>query len=225
MEFNDNMNSALGIGMTSQRTRDRMISRLREQGIRDESVLHAMSVVPRHLFMDEAIAHRAYEDTALPIKHGQFISQPWIVAKMTEVVMQQNPQKVLEIGTGSGYQAAILGKLVKQVFSVERINDLTKIARRRFIKLGYMNVRTKTGDGFKGWENEAPYDLIIATAAPEEVPELLLKQLPVNGVMLLPLGDSREQKLVKITKTEDGYEKQDLDSVLFVPFLQGVVRK
>ena len=219
------MNSALGIGMTSQRTRDRMISRLREQGITDENVLHAMSVVPRHLFMDEAMAHRAYEDTALPIKHGQYISQPWIVAKMTEVVMQQKPQKILEIGTGSGYQAAILGQLVKQVFSVERINDLTRIARRRFIKLGYMNVRTKTGDGFKGWENEAPYDLIIATAAPEEVPELLLKQLPVNGVMLLPLGDSREQKLVKITKTEGGYDKQDLDSVLFVPFLQGVVRK
>jgi protein-L-isoaspartate(D-aspartate) O-methyltransferase len=225
MEFKNNMNSALGIGMTSQRTRDRMISRLREQGINNEEVLHAMSVVPRHLFMDEAMAHRAYEDTALPIKHGQFISQPWIVAKMTEVVMQQKPQKVLEIGTGSGYQAAILGQLVKQVFSVERINDLTRIARRRFIKLGYMNVRTKTGDGFKGWENEAPYDLIIATAAPEEVPELLLKQLPVNGVMLLPLGDSREQKLVKITKTDEGYEKQDLDSVLFVPFLQGVVRK
>ncbi len=224
------MNSALGIGMTSQRTRDRMVVRLQEKGIKDLKVLAAMANVPRHLFMDEAMAHRAYEDTALPIKHGQFISQPWVVARMTEVVVQQNPNKVLEIGTGSGYQAAILGQLVGQVFSVERIDDLTKIARRRFIKLGYSNVRTKTGDGFKGWENEAPYDLIIATAAPEKIPHELLKQLSIGGVMILPLGDSKNQNLVKITKINDlpgadGYSIEKLESVFFVPFLEGVVRK
>ncbi len=218
------MNSALGIGMTSQRTRNRMIARLQDQGIKDQRVLAAMSFVPRHLFMDEAMAHRAYEDTALPIKHGQYISQPWVVARMTEIVLSCQPKKVLEIGTGSGYQAAILGQLVKQVFSVERIDDLTRIARRRFIKLGYMNVRTKTGDGFKGWSNEAPYDLIIATAAPKNIPEDLLKQLKVDGVMLLPLGDSQSQSLVKITKTENGYTEEKLESVFFVPFLQGVVR-
>ncbi len=223
------MNSALGIGMTSQRTRDRMIVRLQEKGIKDVRVLAAMANVPRHLFMDEAMAHRAYEDTALPIKHGQFISQPWVVARMTEVVVQQNPKKVLEIGTGSGYQAAILGQLVEQVFSVERIDDLTRTARRRFIKLGYLNVRTKTGDGFKGWENEAPYDLIIATAAPENIPHELLKQLSIGGVMILPLGDSNNQNLVKITKSNDlpgadGYRIEKLEAVLFVPFLTGVVR-
>ncbi|MCF6288249.1 MAG: protein-L-isoaspartate(D-aspartate) O-methyltransferase [Proteobacteria bacterium] len=214
-----------GIGMTSQRTRDRMIVRLQDNGIKDIRVLAAMANVPRHLFMDEAMAHRAYEDTALPIKHGQYISQPWVVARMTEIVLQQNPKKILEIGTGSGYQAAILGQLVEQVFSVERIDDLTRIARRRFIKLGYMNVRTKTGDGFKGWSNEAPYDLIIATAAPESIPEELLGQLEVGGTMLLPLGDSDKQSLVKLTKTIDGYDTQELESVMFVPFLQGVIRK
>jgi len=224
------MNSALGIGMTSQRTRDRMVVRLQEKGIKELKVLAAMANVPRHLFMDEAMAHRAYEDTALPIKHGQFISQPWVVARMTEIVLQQSPKKVLEIGTGSGYQAAILGQLVEQVFSVERIDDLTKIARRRLIKLGYTNVRTKTGDGFKGWKNEAPYDLIIATAAPEKIPHELLKQLSINGVMILPLGDSKSQNLVKITKINDlpgtdGYSIDELESVLFVPFLEGVVRK
>lgn len=224
------MNSVLGIGMTSQRTRDRMVARLQEKGITDQKVLAAMSKVPRHLFMDEAMAHRAYEDTALPINHGQYISQPWIVAKMTEIVLQQNPKKILEIGTGSGYQAAILGQLVDQVFSVERIDDLTRIARRRFVKFGYSNVRTKTGDGFEGWENEAPYDLIIATAAPEKIPHNLLKQLIMGGVMLLPLGDSNSQNLVKITKTSDlpgldGYSIEELEAVFFVPFLKGVVRK
>ncbi len=218
------MKSAVGIGMTSQRTRNRMIERLQNQGIKDQRVLAAMSRVPRHLFMDEAMAHRAYEDTALPIKHGQYISQPWVVARMTEVVLECEPKKVLEIGTGSGYQAAVLGQLVEQVFSVERIDDLTRIARRRFIKLGYMNVRTKTGDGFQGWNNEAPYDLIIATAAPENVPEELLKQLKVDGVMLLPLGDNQSQSLVKITKTNKGYLEEKLEAVFFVPFLQGVVR-
>jgi len=219
------MNSALGIGMTSQRTRNRMIDRLREKGIVDERVLTAMASVPRHLFMDEAMAHKAYEDTALPIKHGQTISQPWVVAKMTEIVLSYKPKKVLEIGTGSGYQAAILGKLVEQVFSVERIDKLTRTARRRFVKFGYTNVRTKTGDGFDGWANEAPYDLIIATAAAERIPVTLLSQLKLSGIMLLPVGDSKSQNLIKVTKTIDGYDTEMLDAVMFVPFLQGIVRK
>lgn len=218
------MNAALGIGMTSQRTRDRMVVRLREKGINNEKVLAAMAKVPRHLFMDEAMSHRAYEDTALPINYGQTISQPWVVAKMTEIVVEQNPQKILEVGTGSGYQAAILGQLVPQVFSVERIDDLTRMARRRFIKLGYLNVRTKTGDGFEGWPNEAPYDVIIATAAPEKIPESLMSQLCVGGVMILPVGDKRQQNLYKITKTENGYYTDKLEPVMFVPFLEGVIR-
>lgn len=218
-------NSALGIGMTSQRTRNRMIDRLRKKGIVDERVLEAMAIVPRHLFMDEAMAHRAYEDTALPIKYGQTISQPWVVAKMTEIVLSYQPKKILEIGTGSGYQAAILGKLVDKVFSVERIDNLTRTARRRFVKFGYTNVRTKTGDGFNGWENEAPYDLIIATAAAEKIPESLLPQLKPSGIMLLPVGDSNSQNLIKVTKTLDGFESEVLESVMFVPFLQGTIRK
>ncbi|MFK8013075.1 MAG: protein-L-isoaspartate(D-aspartate) O-methyltransferase [Marinicellaceae bacterium] len=219
------MNSALGIGMTSQRTRNRMIDRLRSKGIIDERVLTAMANVPRHLFMDEAMAHKAYEDTALPIKHGQTISQPWVVAKMTEIVLSYQPKKILEIGTGSGYQAAILGQLVDEVFSVERIDNLTRTARRRFVKLGYRNVRTKTGDGFDGWANEGPYDLIIGTAAAEKIPEGLLGQLKPSGIMLLPVGDSKSQNLIKITKTYDGFESERLDAVMFVPFLEGIIRK
>lgn len=216
--------SAQGIGMTSQRTRDRMVQRLREKGIVDERVLTAMSKIPRHLFMDEAMSHQAYEDTALPIKHGQTISQPWVVAKMTEIVLQSSPSKVLEIGTGSGYQAAILGQVVEKVFSVERIDDLTKTARRRFIKLGYSNVRCKTADGYQGWENEGPFDLIIATAASEKVPVDLFKQINNGGVILLPFGDTLKQNLIKLTKTETGYDREILDPVIFVPFLKGVVR-
>ena len=215
----------MGIGMTSQRTRNRMIDRLREKGITDERVLAAMAIVPRHLFMDEAMAHKAYEDTALPIKHGQTISQPWVVAKMTEIVLSYQPKKILEIGTGSGYQAAILGQLVEKVFSVERIDKLTRTARRRFVKFGYTNVRTKTGDGFDGWSNEAPYDLIIATAAAEKIPEKLLSQLKPSGIMLLPVGDSKSQNLIKVTKIFDGYDAEVLEAVMFVPFLQGIVRK
>lgn len=225
MERKNLINLAIGIGMTSQRTRNRMIERLREQGIKNEDVLSAMARVPRHLFMDEALSHQAYEDTALPIKHGQTISQPWVVAKMTEIAMQYQPETVLEIGTGSGYQAAVLGLLIDRIFSVERIDDLTRTARRRFIKLGYHNVRTKTGDGFKGWENEAPYDLIIATAAPKEIPLCLLSQLKLGGIMLMPVGDQHQQNLVKVTKTNSGHNTETLDAVLFVPFLKGVIRK
>jgi protein-L-isoaspartate(D-aspartate) O-methyltransferase len=218
------MNS-LGIGMTSTRTRQRMIDRLRERGIGDERVLMAMAQIPRHLFVDEALAHRAYEDDALPIKYGQTISQPYIVARMTEEVIKQNhPKKILELGTGSGYQAAVLGQLVDEVFSIERIDKLTRSARRLFIKLGYRNIRCKTGDGFEGWPSEALFDVIICTAAPEKVPFSLLDQLEVGGKLILPVGDSRKQKLVAIVKEQHGYQEEVLGHVIFVPLLEGVVR-
>ncbi len=218
------MNSA-GIGMTSNRTRQRMIDRLRMRGIGDERVLMAMAQVPRHLFIDEALAHRAYEDNALPIKFGQTISQPYVVARMTEeVIKHQHPVKVLELGTGSGYQAAVLSHLVDQVFSIERIDKLTRSARRLFIKLGYRNIRCKTGDGYQGWPNEALFDIIICTAAPEQIPFDLLDQLEVGGKMILPVGDHRKQKLVAIVKQEHGYQEEMLGDVIFVPLLEGVVR-
>lgn len=211
--------------MTSQRTRQRMIERLREQGINDERVLIAMAQVPRHLFVEEGLAHRAYEDTALPISHGQTISQPWVVARMTELVLAQNKTgKILELGTGSGYQAAILGQLFKQIFSVERIDQLTKTARRRLLKLGYKNIRCKTGDGFSGWVNEAPFDLIIGTAAPTEPPLKLLEQLTDDGAMILPVGGNKQQQLTLIHKQPEGHRQQLLDPVTFVPLLTGIIR-
>ncbi len=215
----------MGIGMTSNRTRQRMIDRLRVRGIGDERVLMAMAQIPRHLFVDEALAHRAYEDDALPIKYGQTISQPFVVARMTEeVIKHHHPVKVLELGTGSGYQAAVLGQLIDEVFSIERIDKLTRIARRRFIKLGYRNIRCKTGDGFQGWHTEAPFDVIICTAAPEQIPYDLLDQLVVGGKMILPVGDKKQQKLVAIVKEEHGHHAETLGDVIFVPLLEGVVR-
>jgi len=217
--------NAIGIGMTSQRTQKRMIDRLRQRGISNELVLAAMSEVPRHVFVDEALAHRAYEDTALPIKFSQTISQPFIVARMTEEVMAHpNPQKILELGTGSGYQAAILSRLIPEVFSVERIDKLTRLARRRFIKLGYQNIRCKTADGYQGWDSEAPYDVIIVTAAPEEPPMELLSQLNKDGFMIVPVGDKKRQQLLKITNRSSGPETEKLDDVIFVPLLSGVER-
>lgn len=218
------MNS-LGIGMTSERTRQRMIDRLRVRGIGDERVLMAMAQIPRHLFVDEALAQRAYEDDSLPIKFGQTISQPYVVARMTEeVINHKHPVKILELGTGSGYQAAVLSQLVDQVFSVERIDKLTRIARRRFIKLGYRNIRCKTADGYEGWPNEALFDTIICTAAPEQVPYQLLDQLEIGGKMILPVGDKKQQKLMAIVKQQDGYSEEFLGDVIFVPLLEGVVR-
>lgn len=217
------MNSQ-GIGMTSERTRQRMIDRLRHRGIGDERVLMAMTQVPRHLFVDEALAHRAYEDDSLPIKFGQTISQPYVVARMTEEVIKNQPAKILELGTGSGYQAAVLGQLVDQVFSIERIDKLTRIARRRFIKLAYKNIRCKTGDGFEGWPSEALFDVIICTAAPEKVPHQLLDQLHVGGKMILPVGNNEQQKLIAIVKEDHGYHEELLGEVFFVPLLEGVVR-
>lgn len=217
--------NAPGIGMTSQRTRQRIIDRLRQGGITNEQVLQAMNEVPRHVFVDEALAHRAYEDTALPIKFSQTISQPYIVARMTaEVMTHPHPEKILELGTGSGYQAAILSRLVPQVFSIERIDKLTRIARRRFINLGYQNIRCKTDDGYLGWPSEAPFDVIIITAAPPEPPLDLLDQLAPDGFMIVPVGGKARQTLQKISVGQKGPVFEDLGDVIFVPLLEGVER-
>lgn len=212
-----------GIGMTSQRTRDRMISRLKEQGIQDQRVLSVMREIPRHCFVEEALASRAYEDTALPIGHGQTISQPYIVARMTEVLLQTQPmQQVLEVGTGSGYQAAVLSRLVRRLQSVERIRALSDQARRRFRQLKLRNIRLRYSDGGMGMPEYAPYDGIIVTAAPEGIPHALVEQLRPGGVIIMPIGDSEEQILIRVTRTEEGYEKEFLERVSFVPLLGGV---
>lgn len=214
--------------MTSQRTRDRLIKRLYEQGIRSESVLQRMREVPRHLFMDEAMSHRAYEDTALPIGHGQTISQPYVVARMTEVLMGALPegqpmQRILEVGTGSGYQAAVLAGLAEQVYTVERVRALFRRTRGIFRDIGIRNVECLLTDGSWGWPEKAPFDGIMVTAAPSEIPEALLSQLAVGGRMVTPLGDaSRVQELVVIDRTETGFEQQSLEPVSFVPFLSDI---
>ncbi len=215
-----------GIGMTSQRTRDRLVDRLREKGIRNESVLSAIASTPRHLFVDEALSSRSYEDVALPIGHGQTISQPFIVARMTEVLLSRGiPEKVLEVGTGSGYQAAILSQLVPRVYSVERIVALQTQARERYHMLGIHNIALKHSDGSWGWPEHAPYPAIIVTAAPEQVPEGLKEQLAVGGIMVIPVGSQQAgtQKLLQITREADGFEEQVLDAVHFVPMLNGAI--
>ncbi len=212
-----------GIGMTSQRTRDRLISRLKEQGIKDGRVLEVMREVPRHLFVDEALASRAYEDTALPIGHGQTISQPHSVAKMTEALLKGGDlEKVLEVGTGSGYQTAVLSRLVKRVFSVERISALQNLARERFYTFKFNNIRLKHSDGNWGWEDNAPYDGIIVTCAPEKVPDSLLMQLSADGGRLvIPVGESRSQSLRIIERNGNTFEETELEPVSFVPLLSG----
>jgi protein-L-isoaspartate(D-aspartate) O-methyltransferase len=215
-------NQLQGIGMTSQRTRDRLINRLIEEGVSDQRVLEVIRNTPRHLFMDEAMASRAYEDTALPIGHGQTISQPYIVARMTEILLQPVvPSKVLEIGSGSGYQAAVLAQLVDQVYSVERINHLLSQARQRLQQLKLFNVHFRLGDGYQGWPKQAPFDAIIITAAPEHVPKELVQQLAIGGRMILPVGTALQQRLVVITRTDSGYEEEYLDEVSFVPMIKG----
>ena len=217
--------SKQGIGMTSRRTRDRMISRLKLQGITDTRVLAVMSDTPRHLFVDEALESRAYEDTALPIGHKQTISQPYIVARMTELLLEKvQPQKVLEIGTGCGYQTAILAQLIKQVYSVERIAPLMKKARDVLWDLNLKTVGFKHADGNLGWPEHAPFDGILAAAAPTAVPQALLEQLAVGGVMVLPVGSQAGQQLHRITRTEQGFEDEIIEPVMFVPFLSGVSR-
>ncbi|TWI01067.1 protein-L-isoaspartate(D-aspartate) O-methyltransferase [Luteimonas cucumeris] len=215
---------AIGMGMTSQRVRDRLIERLRGNGIRDERVLNAIRTVPRHLYVDEALATRAYEDTALPIGHGQTISQPWVVAKMTEALLEGTmPKKVLEIGTGSGYQATILAVLGMEVYTVERIGELLRVARKRFRSLG-LNVRSKHDDGRIGWPEEGPFDAIMVTAGAPALVDALKEQLAPGGTLVAPVGAAASQSLLRLRKSEDGgIEQTDLAPVVFVPLLSGLV--
>ena len=218
------MNRYSGIGMTSQRTRMRMVERLRDQGIRDEAVLSAMGEVPRHIFVDEALAHRAYEDIALPIGFGQTISNPWVVARMLELLRGGRPLgKVLEIGTGCGYQAAILSRLAREVYSVERLSPLLAKARLHLRELQISNVRLKHADGQFGLKDFGPFDGIILAAAAPSIPENLLEQLGAGGRMVLPVG-RQEQHLMLIEQTEQGFNKTSLDPVRFVPLLPGAAR-
>jgi protein-L-isoaspartate(D-aspartate) O-methyltransferase len=209
--------------MTSRRTRERLIQRLEEAGIRDRDVLDAIRRVPRHLFVDEALASRAYEDSALPIGHGQTISQPYTVARMTEVLLEQGrPDTVLEIGTGSGFQTAVLASLVRRVYSVERVGLLSEMAGRRLKKLQLRNVRLRYADGALGWPEYAPFGGIIVTAAPEGIPRALVNQLIMGGRMVLPIGSPDRQVLVRVVRTDTGYVHEILESVSFVPLLGGV---
>jgi protein-L-isoaspartate(D-aspartate) O-methyltransferase len=214
---------AAGVGMTSQRVRDRLVERLREAGIRDERVLNAIRTVPRHLFVDEALATRAYEDTALPIGHSQTISQPWVVARMTEALLLNSPKKVLEIGTGSGYQGAVLAALGLEVYTVERIGDLLRQARKRLRQLG-MNVRSKHDDGRAGWPEHAPYDGILVTAAAPALVSVLVEQLAVGGNLIAPVGGASSQSLIMLSKQADGsVTETTLAPVVFVPLLSGTL--
>ncbi|PSL11963.1 protein-L-isoaspartate(D-aspartate) O-methyltransferase [Marinobacterium halophilum] len=214
-----------GIGMTSRRTRERLAQRLRDQGISSENVLNTLVDTPRHIFIDEALSHRAYEDTALPIGYNQTISQPYIVARMTELLLEAGPlDTVLEVGTGSGYQTAILAQLVDQVFSVERIRPLQEKARKRLQRLKLHNVMLRHTDGGMGWPDKAPFDGILVTAAPREVPRELLEQLSIGGRLVIPVGDEH-QTLKRITRTSEAeFETEVLESVRFVPLLGGTVR-
>ncbi|KAA9132813.1 protein-L-isoaspartate(D-aspartate) O-methyltransferase [Marinihelvus fidelis] len=214
---------ASGIGMTSRGTRDRLVGRLREHGIRDERVLSAIMNVPRHEFVDEALSSRAYEDTALPIGQSQTISQPYIVARMTEALLAGGTlAKVLEVGTGSGYQAAVLAQLVSEVYTVERIKELLRSSRQLFHRLKIFNVRTRHADGHLGWPGQAPFDGIIVTAAARTIPEDLVAQLAIGGRLVMPLERDGEQRLLMIQRGEDGCETADLGAVVFVPMLAGL---
>ena len=212
-----------GTGMTSQRARDRLVARLKAEGIADRRVLDVIGRLPRHLFVEEALASRAYEDTALPIGLSQTISQPWVVARMTEVLIETTlPARVLEIGTGSGYQAAVLAALVKNVYTVERIEELLRGARRRFRKLGIENIRSKHDDGRLGWPEHAPYDAIMLTAAGEVADAALFAQLAPEGVLIAPVGAPGQQRLMRYRHGESGWVGESLGGVSFVPLLGGV---
>ncbi len=218
-----------GEGMTSQRARDRLAVSLKESGIRDSRVIEVMRNLPRHHFIDQALHSRAYENTALPIGHGQTISQPWVVARMTEVLLetldkrQAVPQKVLEIGTGSGYQAAVLAALVPELFTVERIEELLRQARRRFRQLGITNLRSRHDDGKLGWPDEAPFDAIILTAAGDTIPTRILDQLTPTGVLVAPVGSASSQTLIRMRGDGQGdFVQEELGPVSFVPLLGGI---
>lgn len=214
-----------GSGMTSQRARDRLVVSLKEQGIVSESVLRAMQNTPRHIFIDEALAHGAYENNALPIGYNQTISQPYIVAKMTELLLGKKPlNKVLEVGTGSGYQTAILAQLVGRVYSVERIKPLQERAKLRLQALQLTNVQLQHSDGGMGLKSQAPFDAILVTAAPDEVPAELIEQLAIGGTLIIPVGGSQGQQLKKITKKSAMHcDTQIIEAVNFVPLLSGVI--
>ncbi len=211
-----------GIGMTSKRTRDRLVQRLRDQGIRSEAVLDQIRNVPRHLFVDEALASRAYEDTALPIGLGQTISQPYVVARMTEALLDGfQGETVLEIGTGCGYQTAVLAPLVKKIYTVERIPELLRKTRQRLRDLDIYNVQFRPGDGWEGWRKYGPYDGIIVAAAAAEIPEKLLQQLAPGGRLVIPIGPPGRQDLTMVTKMNDHCEQVSLEPVSFVPLVKG----
>lgn len=213
-----------GIGMTSARTRERLVQRLRDTGIRNPLVLDRIRNVPRHMFVDEALGSRAYEDTALPIGFGQTISQPWIVARMTESLLEGPPlQNVLEIGTGCGYQTAVLAPLVGKLYSIERIGPLLERARQRMKDLEIKNVRFRHGDGARGWPAYAPFDGILIAAAPHAIPNTLLEQLAPGGRMIVPIGAEGDQELMRITRKEAGFTREKLGAVAFVPLIQGPV--
>ena len=211
-----------GIGMTSARTRDRLVQRLKDHGIRSTAVLEQIRNVPRHLFVDEALASRAYEDTALPIGLGQTISQPYVVARMTEALIEGfSGEKVLEIGTGCGYQTAILAPLVKKIYTVERIPELQRKARQRLRELDIYNVQFRPGDGWEGWPKYGPYDGILVAAAAAELPEKLLEQLAPGGRLIMPVGPTGRQELLMITRQDDHFEQVSLGAVSFVPLVKG----
>lgn len=212
-----------GIGMTSARTRDRLVQRLRDNGIRSREVLEQIRNVPRHLFVDEALASRAYEDTALPIGHGQTISQPWVVAHMTEALLAGfKGERVLEIGTGCGYQTAVLAALVKEIYTVERIPELLRKTKQRLRDLDIYNVNFRRGDGWQGWPKYAPYDGIIVAAAADELPEKLLKQLAGGGRLVMPVGPPGRQELTMVRRMDDHYEQVSIGAVSFVPLVKGM---
>jgi protein-L-isoaspartate(D-aspartate) O-methyltransferase len=218
----------VGIGMTSQRTRNRLVVRLREKGIQDEMVLSAIGSGPRHIFIDEALAHRAYEDTALPIGQSQTISQPFVVALMTQTLMNTSRSRVLEVGTGSGYQTAILasymgaGERIDRLFTIERHAALTERARERLDAMGRYNIRFRHGDGYQGWPEEGPFDGIIVTAAPPTVPPALLKQLAPGGRLVVPVGGESSQELKVFDHTPDGIVSETVEQVRFVPLVKGL---
>lgn len=215
--------SRAGIGMTSARTRERLVQRLRDQGIVNAAVLDQIRNVPRHLFVDEALATRAYEDTALPIGHGQTISQPFVVARMTEAMIEAGtPGKVLEIGTGCGYQTAVMSPLVRFIYSIERIGALQERARQRLRELNISNVHLRHGDGFQGWSGHAPYDAILMAAAPLAIPDVLFQQLAQGGRLIAPVGPEGRQQLVRITRRGEEFHKETLGLVSFVPLLKGL---
>lgn len=220
-----NWNTVEGIGMTSRRTRQRLLERLRKKGITNLRVLQAIEDTPRHLFVDEALASRAYEDDALPIGYQQTISQPFVVASMTQLLIEMVDKhtRVLEIGTGCGYQTMVLSRLVNLVYSIERIGSLQIQARDRLYDLKVRNAYLKHGDGFKGWPENGPYTGILLTAAPASVPEDLYEQLAVGGVIVLPEGDRKTQRLIAIKRTVDGFERYEGQFVNFVPMITGKI--